>query len=35
LGDEARLGGAAEMAVVFERDEILQLLERRQVGGAQ
>ena len=33
LGDEAGLGRPAEMAVLPQRDEILQLLERRQVNG--
>ncbi len=32
LGDEARLGRAAEMAMVLQRDEILQLFERGEVG---
>ncbi len=31
LRDEAGFGGASEMAVLAKRDEILQLLERRQV----
>jgi len=32
LGDETGFGGAAEMAVVLERDEILQLLQGREVN---
>jgi hypothetical protein len=35
LGDEARLRRAAEMPVVLQRDEILQLFERREIGLAQ
>jgi hypothetical protein len=33
LGDEAGFGRPAEMAVLAKRNEILQLLERRQVNG--
>ena len=33
LGDEAGLGGLAEMAVLAKRDQILELLDRRQVDG--
>ena len=32
LGDEAGLGGLAEMAVLAKRDQILKLLDRREVG---
>jgi hypothetical protein len=31
LGDEAGFGRAAEMAVLAKRDQILQLLDRREV----
>ena len=33
LGDEAGLGGLAEMAVLAKRDQILQLLDGREVDG--
>ena len=32
LGDETGVGGTAEMARVLQRNEILQLLQRREVG---
>jgi hypothetical protein len=33
LGDEAGVGGAAEMAMVPERHQILELFESRQMNG--
>jgi hypothetical protein len=32
LGDEARFGGAPEMPRIMEREQILELLQRRQIG---
>jgi hypothetical protein len=34
LGDETGLGGAAEMAMIAQRDQILQLLERGEIGAS-
>jgi hypothetical protein len=35
LRDEARLGRATEMAGVVQRDEVLELLERGEIGNGQ